>query len=618
MQGKISVHARGFGFVANEEQDIFIPKPHMNGAVNGDIVEVEIAPDYNRKKGPEGKVIAVVERAHDTLAGIVESRSKKNTYFVHVPMLGESQEVLATSTKKLEEGDRIEMKVKEWGQEDKPTICTYKRTIGSILKASDDIPAAVCEFGLTDTFTKQTLDEAKAFGTSVRPSDREGRADLTKIETFTVDPVDAKDYDDALSLSQKGGEYFLSVHIADVSHYVQQGSHLDVEASRRGNSTYLPGTCIPMLPEELSNNLCSLREGVLRLAVTVHMTFDKEANLKNYRIERSVIKSQKRLTYQEAMEILDGKLKSPHAKTLKLMEELALLLKKKRNARGSIDLAMPEVRLKLDKKGIPQGYEIIEYDITHQLVEEFMLKANELVAQHLVESGKQGIFRIHEDPAEEKLNAFYDLARSLGFQLPPKPQTEDIQKLFQLAKSSPHLYRLSVGFVRSMKLAIYSDQNVGHYGLSLDFYTHFTSPIRRYSDLIIHRLLFDECEEGDLKKVATLCSETEKKSFRAESDVRKLKMIRLLDGYMEKDPDHRFKARVSKIKPFGLFFELEDLLFEGFIHISDIGNDYFIFDPSRETLRGEKTGKLYTVAKEIEVELNAIDLIYKECEWLLC
>ena len=264
-----------------------------------------------------------------------------------------------------------------------------------------------------------------------------------------------------------------------------------------------------MLPEELSNHLCSLREKVIRLSVSVLVTLDATGSVLHYDITKAFIKSRKRFTYGEAKQVLDGKTESPYKETLHLMEKLCLLLKQKRFKRGSVDLALPELMVLVDKDGKPYDYQINEYDITHQLVEEFMLKANEIVAENFVKNKLPAVFRIHETPSAENLNDFYSLARSLGFQLPDKPQSEDVQKLFNLAKKTPHAHQLSIAFIRSMKLAIYSKENVGHYGLALENYCHFTSPIRRYSDLVIHRLLFDEALPSDLEKIARDCSEKE-------------------------------------------------------------------------------------------------------------
>jgi len=372
-----------------------------------------------------------------------------------------------------------------------------------------------------------------------------------------------------------------------------------------------------MLPEELSNNLCSLKEGVIRLTATVMMQFDKQGDLIASDIFRSFIKSRKRLTYGEAKKILDNKLKSPHGKAIKLMSELCLLLKKKRYERGSIDFALPELIILIDEKGYPTGVKIEEYDITHQLVEEFMLKANEIVATHFSTKNLPSMFRIHESPAEENLEDFYALARTLGFSLPNKPSAQDIQNLFTKAKETPFAPQLSVAFIRSMKLAIYSHENVGHYGLALENYCHFTSPIRRYSDLIIHRLLFDEKVPTNLEQISKECSEKERLSFKAEKSVITLKKLRLLKKYQDEDPKRIYSGAITKVKPFGFFFEVAPLQIEGFIHVSDLKHDYFEYNSKKQILCGQRTNRIITAGDPVDLFLDDIDLIQMEAKWAL-
>ncbi|HNA62892.1 MAG TPA: ribonuclease R, partial [Rhabdochlamydiaceae bacterium] len=424
---------------------------------------------------------------------------------------------------------------------------------------------------------------------------------------------------DALSITKDKKEiYHLGVHIADVAHYVERGSPLDLEAAKRSNSTYFPGYCLPMLPHELSDNLCSLQPNVIRLTVSVLMSFDKSGSLLDYRITRSYIKSAKRFTYEEAKEVLDGNLKSPHLQALELMVELCKLLKNKRYERGSIDFSMPDLMIVVDDKGHPHQMKRVEYDITHQLVEEFMLKANETVAKHLAENKKPVVFRIHEEPSKDDFTDFYAMARSFGFSLPNAPTQQDIQTLFEKAKKSPHAGQLAVGFIRSMKLAYYSPDNVGHYGLALDYYCHFTSPIRRYTDLVIQRLLFnEEGKDLDLEKIAQQCSDRERVSFRAESSVKMLKKLRLLDRWMKDDPNEVYEAVVTRIKPFGLFFDLSHLMLEGFLHISELENDYFVFNAQQNALIGRTSGKTHIAGETIKVQPIAIDLIFLESRWEL-
>jgi len=315
--------------------------------------------------------------------------------------------------------------------------------------------------------------------------------------------------------------------------------------------------------------------------------------------------------------VLDKKRESPHYAALKRMEKLCLILKKKRFERGSVDLALPEIVIRIDDKGVPYDYEEIEYDITHQLVEEFMLKANEIVAEFFTSKNLPSVYRIHENPSPENLEDFYALARTLGFTVPDKPKTEDIQKLFSLAKKTPYAQQISIAYVRSMKLAIYSHQNVGHYGLALENYCHFTSPIRRYSDLIVHRLLFDGKVPENLEELSTQCSERERVSFKAEMNVVNLKKLRLLMIYQKNDPKRIYKATVSKVKPFGIYFEVAPIQADGFLHISELKDDYYDYQGKTQALVGQNTGRSFKMGDKLDIMLDEVDLILMESKWVL-
>ncbi|MDN3509001.1 MAG: ribonuclease R [Candidatus Neptunochlamydia sp.] len=621
-KGVIHVHLKGFAFVSPDDQkkypeDIFIPKHLKGNAVDGDRVEVAILPEKKANKGPEGFVQSVLNRAKEELVGIVWVINPKEHYLLYIQSLGKSKTALVkrSSKAKYHIGDRLLVKVIDWGDEKTPALCSMVKKIGSIDQSQTDIPAVIKDFGIRKKFPREVIQQIKKLPKEVEKRDLKGRKDLTDLETFTIDPDAARDFDDALSLAEdKKGHFHLSVHIADVSHYVEEGSPLDKEAKKRSNSTYFPGLCVPMLPEALSNHLCSLKEKVIRLTISAIIELDSNGTVLNYKIVRGFINSQKRYTYKEVKEILDGERKSPHYDTLKRMRKLCLLLKKKRFERGSVDLALSEIVIKVDKKGTPTGYEVVGYDITHQLVEEFMLKANELIAEEFMKRGQDAVFRVHEPPGEGNLSAFYNLARSLGFPLPNKVEISDVQKIFELAKNTPYAEQLSIAYIRSMKLAIYSKENVGHYGLSLENYCHFTSPIRRYSDLVVHRLLFST-EEYDLDQIAKDCSERERASFKAEVNVVMMKKLRLLDLYQKKEPDRIYSAVLSKVKPFGIYFEVSPIQYEGFLHISALYDDYFEYN--NESLIGQNSGKSYKIGVSLDLYLEEVDLITMESKWAL-
>ena len=427
------------------------------------------------------------------------------------------------------------------------------------------------------------------------------------------------DFDDAISLTKdEKGHYHLGVHIADVSHYVRSGTALDKEAIMRCNSTYFPGVCIPMLPSVLSDNLCSLKANVNRLTISVLISFDSEGNETDYRIARSVIKSKKRFTYKEAKEVLDGKKKSKHSPALNLMVELCGLLKKKRYERGSIEFAMPELVILVDKNGVPQGTDYITYDITHQLVEEFMLKANETVAKHLFTQGKDLTYRVHDTPAEEGMKDFAMLVRAFGYNLSDNPTNAEIQLLFEEAMNSPYGQYIATSYIRRMRLAIYSPENIGHFGLGLTHYCHFTSPIRRYIDLVIHRSLFQDPETyEDLELIAHNCSEQERVSAKAEGSVKLLKKLRLLEDRKKSDPNKQYEAVVTRVKNFGIIFEVIDIMLESYFHVSELDGDYYVYDDMNTTLKGRHTNKTFSAGDKVTVQLKNVNLITLESSWTL-
>lgn len=622
--GIIRVHPRGFGFLQPEDSskypvDIFVPKHLTQNAVDGDSVEVLIDPTSFSEKGPEGKVVTILSRGRTHMAGVIQHVSKYGEILAYVPLLGLSQRVVVEPTEELQlkVGDRIVMEVTDWGTKDTETTCRFSHYIGHISDPSCDIKAAIEEFEIRSDFSQKTIQEAEDMGNRVTAEDLKDREDFRDIECFTIDPDTAKDFDDAISLRKdEKGYYYLGVHIADVSHYVRAGTALDKEAVMRCNSTYFPGTCIPMLPSVLSDNLCSLKANVNRLTVSVLITFDAQGNEIDYRISRSVIKSQKRFTYKEAKEVLDGQKKSKHGPTLQLMVELCGLLKKKRYERGSIEFAMPELVILVDKEGVPQGTDYITYDITHQLVEEFMLKTNETVAKHLASQGKDLTYRIHDNPAEEGMKDFAVLARAFGYNLSDTPTNAEIQVLFEEAMNSPYGQYLATSYIRRMRLAIYSPDNIGHFGLGLTHYCHFTSPIRRYIDLVIHRSLFQPAETyEDLELIANNCSEQERVSARAEGSVKLLKKLRLLDSRKKLDPNKQYEAIVTRVKNFGIIFEVIDVMLESYLHVSELDGDYYVYDDASVTLKGRHTNKTFTAGDKITVLLKNVNLITLESAW---
>ena len=624
--GVLRVHPRGFGFLQADDptlypQDIFIPKHLTQNAVDGDRVEVVVNEEAVSEKGPEGKVVTILSRGRTHIAGIIKLIDKHGDIYAYVPMLGTQQRVHVQPSQDiaLKVGDRLVMEVLDWGEKETETACKVSHYLGHISDPSCDIKAAIEEYELRSDFPTKVIEEAESLGNRVSTKDIKAREDIREMECFTIDPDTAKDFDDALTLTKdENGIYHLGVHIADVSHYVTLGSALDEEAKQRCNSTYFPRFCLPMLPPALSENLCSLKADVNRLTASVFMSFDKDGNLLNYRMARTVIKSAKRFSYREAKQVLDGEKKSPHLPTLQLMVELCQVLKKKRYDRGSIEFSLPELVVKVNEQGVPEGTDYVPYDVTHQMVEEFMLKANEMVALHLSELGKDLTYRVHDVPAEENLKDFAVLASAFGFNISDRPSALELQRLFDEALQTPHGPYLATSYIRRMRLAIYSAENIGHYGLGLTHYCHFTSPIRRYVDLVVHRILFgEENLRTNLELIAKQCSEQERISAKAESSVVLLKKLRLLKVQHEKNPYQEYEAVVTRVKNFGFFFEIIDLMLEGFLHVAELDNDYFIFEESKMRLRGKQTGQVYATGDKIHVILQDVDFITLDSKWYL-
>lgn len=619
IEGKISIHPKGFGFVSSngpEPLEVFIPPRALANAMDGDLVEAEIL--AKSSKGFDGRVTKILSRSHKKFVCIVTDIKPDNTIMLHSQLFGEEKKIILQGAEKhkLTIGDRILTSLEKTKQN--VILCKFKEHLGNIEEAKMDTAIAIIDHGIRHEFPNSVIKEARAL--TIDKKIPKARVDFTKTTTVTIDPTDAKDYDDALSIEKfKGGGYRLGIHIADVSHFVTPDSSLDREAIKRANSTYFPSQVVPMLPEELSNDLCSLKEGVNRYTASILVDFNQEGEVTGYKIFKAVINSDKRFTYEEAREVLDGKKKSPYKKELDLMVELCKLLKNQRKTRGSVELAMTETVVELDDEKRPIGTKQYEYDITHQMVEEFMLKANEIVAKDLIKRGKESIFRVHEEPDSSTLGDFFTFVRLLGYNLPPNPNEKDIQQLFERSQKSRFLEQVAIRYIRSMKLASYSNVNIGHYGLSLEHYTHFTSPIRRYSDLVIHRLLFDQIDytKEQLEVIAKTCSEKERKSFKAEMSVVRLKKLRYLDKLFEEDPYRFFDAIITMVKENGIFFDLTFLGFEGFLPISRLGKEYFTYREDRKMMVGERSNQKFALGDKIKVEIESLDLIYGECEWAL-
>ena len=489
-----------------------------------------------------------------------------------------------------------------------------------------DIISIIRNYDLPTEFPKAVMDEAENISPTVEARSMTGRVDLRDKFIVTIDPDDAKDFDDAIDVERLNGKgWRLGVHIADVATYVTPGTALDREARLRGNSVYLPDRVIPMLPERLSNGVCSLKPDVDRLTHSAFIEFDSGGGaVTSTRFARTVIRSAKRLTYKEAYAILQAPARDRLGEELHTAWELASLLRRKRFAHGSLDLDFPEVKVRLDAQGRPIALERIENDESHQLIEEFMLAANEAVARELKNRSVPTIYRVHEDPDPEKLADYRELILSYDYKVGDLTQRREIQKLLAAIKGKPEEPALKVGLLKSLKRARYLPEPLGHYGLAKTNYLHFTSPIRRYADLIAHRSLAGVKQTRssgmDMASLATLAqhiSDTERNAAEAEMEAVKMKKLEFFERQLTERNPQVFRAIIMDVKNFGLVIELPDALLTGLIHVSSLQGDFYQFDAAQRRLTARRSGKRYSIGDQVQVFVARVDRFKRQIDFAL-
>jgi ribonuclease R len=636
-------HPDGYGFVQllprpgqADLPDIFVSGRDVGGAMHGDRVVVRVAGSVRPSRLPKaksqgrpqkakktkGEIIRVLERAHSSIVGYYEKG--RNFGFV-VPIDARiSQDLYVSFDDSLgaEQGQIVSADITEYASHHRNPEGKVTEILGNRGDRGLDTELLIRKHGLSAEFPPGVLKAAEKLSRKIPKAEIKRRIDLRDLPMATIDGADAKDFDDAVSIEMtEKGNYLLGVHIADVSYYVTPGSTLDDEAYARATSIYLEDKVLPMLPERISNNLCSLREKEDRLAMTVKMEIEPKGSLVGYDIFESVICVNHRMTYDDVYAILEkdkalSKQYSDFVDDFRTMNKLARMLRAKRIAHGSLDFSFPEARAIFDGEGEVIDIILQKHTLAHELIEEFMLLANDTVARHVTDRQAPMMYRIHETPDPDKIAAFREFVASVGYQLSEKGATtpQGLQKLSRQIKDKPEEPLVNYLMLRSLKMACYSTENLGHFGLAFDCYTHFTSPIRRYPDLIVHRILRalsdggaggvrDEYSEH-LDRIAEHCSAQEREAMEAERESLQTKQMM----FMSDKIGDEFAGRITGVHSYGLFVELVDFLAEGLIHVSSLEDDYYIFMEEKHCLLGENSGKSFRLGDEIRVQVVRVDL----------
>jgi ribonuclease R len=681
--GTISIHQAGFGFLSTEksgESDIFIAAENTGTAMHGDRVVARINRDVpprrrtDRAAKSEGRVIRILERAHDTVVGTLQQsrnflyvvpddpRLVHNIYVSPVAAVRPSRRTsgkppavpepaaaaVNLSRRSLTEaddrrmdqtkdkrrsqtavtvkpGDKVVVRLISWESRHVNPEGEIVEVLGPAEAPGVDLLSIVRSYHLPTEFPQSVLEQANRIPQTVQSRMLEGREDLRQEFIFTIDPDDARDFDDAINVEKlNGGGWRLGVHIADVAAYVTPGTALDREARRRGNSVYLPDRVIPMLPERLSNGVCSLNPGVDRLTHSVFVQFDAKANVKKVLFAHSVIRSAHRLTYKQAYLRLKSPATDQLSERLHVAWQLAALLRKKRFERGSLDLDFPEVKVRLDDKGKPTALERVENDESHQLIEEFMLVANEQVARELRRRAIPTIYRVHEDPDPEKLAEYRELILSHNIKVGDLAVRAELQRFLALIRGAPEEQVLKIGLLKSLRRARYVPQPLGHYGLAKPNYLHFTSPIRRYADLVAHRSLLDleqgrrsQVDGAELANISEHISATERTAAEAEIEAVRMKKLEFFEQQLAERNPQVFKAVVLDVRNYGLVIELPEIVMSGLVHISSLTDDFYVYDAAQRRLSGRQSRRRLGIGDQIRVFVSRVDRFKRQIDFAL-
>lgn len=625
LKGVFQANARGFGFVTPEDgaEDVFIPEENISGAFQGDQVEyiITAAPSGRRR---EGKIVRILSHSVVHIVGLYEK--SKNFGFVRPDNQRYLKDIYipAGKEKGAMNGHKVVVELTSYGGENMKPEGTVVEIIGHINDPGTDILSVVMDAGIPTEFSEKVLNQAVRVSKEVSEADRAGRKDLRDWLMVTIDGEDAKDLDDAVSLQTIDGNYVLGVHIADVTNYVQENSALDREAFERGTSVYLADRVIPMLPHKLSNGICSLNAGEDRLALSCIMTFDQAGEMIDHEIVETVIHVDKRMSYNGVAKILDGNTEETGTdqeivSMLLSMKKLSDILRERRGRRGSIDFDFPETKVILDENGKPVDIRPYERNGATKIIEDFMLMANETVAEEYYWRELPFIYRTHEVPDEDKIRKLSTFINNFGYHIHVRNEVrpKEIQKLLDKVDGTPEEALISRLTLRSMKQARYTTENTGHFGLAAKYYTHFTSPIRRYPDLQIHRIIKENLRgrlnedrishyEEILSRVAAQCSDRERRAEEAEREVVKMKKAE----YMRSHIGEEYDGVISGVTKWGIYVELANTV-EGLVHVADMRDDHYEFAEQTYELVGEHSGKTYKLGQTVRVRVADADKLQR-------
>lgn len=630
--GMYEGNAKGFGFVSieGEEEDIFISESSANGAMNGDVVQVVLRCSKSGKRR-EGEIIKVIEHAVKEVVGLFQQ--SKNFGFVIPDNSKISQDIFipAEKSKGAVTGHKVVAKITRYGDKDKKAEGVITEIIGHVNDPGTDILSVVKSLEIPMEFPDEVMKQAENIPNEVSGADMAGRLDLRALKMVTIDGEDAKDLDDAVSLVKEDGKYILGVHIADVSHYVTEKSALDREAVKRGTSVYLVDRVIPMLPHKLSNGICSLNANVDRLALSCIMEIDEKGNVTGHKIAETIVNIDKRMDYTTVNKILEHNdadavnENEEFVDMFRQMNELALILREKRHKRGSIDFDFPETKIILDEKGHPVEIKPYERNSATKLIEDFMLIANETVAEDYFWQELPFVYRTHDNPDSEKMIKLGLFINNFGYAIKGEQEIhpKELQKLLERISGTDEEMLISRLTLRSMKQAKYTTASTGHFGLATKFYCHFTSPIRRYPDLQIHRIIKENLHgslnekrirhyEAILPEIAEHSCVTERRADEAERDTDKIKKVEYMENYL----GEVFDGVISSITNWGMYVELPNTI-EGMIRINDLLDDYYYYDEDNYELVGSDTKRRFKLGQAVKVEVARTDKLQRQIDFKL-